>query len=216
MGKREMNVLSPWKSTLASTAVGIVVSMLSVGCSTTASLPPSIAVGLEGLRSEAVSLRGQIEKTVGALNELMSKPQADLSPQFQSYTHELGILENKVEAARQQRAATDAIVKDQFMAWDENLKQLQNEETRASAAERRVATDATYSGIKQKIADLKKEWTPFSTDLKDIRQYLQSDLSKEGLRTMEPTAQRVFDHKDSIIKRVEAVIQGLDSAIKSR
>lgn len=216
MSKREMNALSPWKSTLASMAVGIVVSMLSVGCSTTASLPPSIAVGLEGLRSEAVSLRGQIEKTVGALNELMSKPQADLSTLFQSYTHELGILENKVEAARQQRAATDAIVKDQFMAWDENLKQLQNEETRASAAERRAATNATYSGIKQNIADLKKEWTPFSTDLKDIRQYLQSDLSKDGLGTMEPTAQRIFDQKDSIIKRVEAVIQGLDSAIKSR
>jgi hypothetical protein len=155
-----------------------------------------------------------VEKTVGALNELMAKPQADLSPQYQSYTHELGILEARVEGARQQRAATDSVVKDQFMAWDENLKQLQSEEARTSAAERRAATGATYSGINQKIAELKKEWTPFVTDLKDVRQYLKSDLSKEGLRTIEPTAQRVFDRKPELIKRVDDVIQGLDSAIK--
>jgi hypothetical protein len=100
------------------------------------------------------------------------------------------------------------------MAWDENLKQLQSEEARTSAAERRAATGATYSGINQKIAELKKEWTPFVTDLRDVRQYLKSDLSKEGLRTIEPTAQRVFDRKPELIKRVDDVIQGLDSAIK--
>jgi Protein of unknown function (DUF2959) len=214
MGKSGMNVLSPWRSILASLAVGIVVPMLSVGCSTPASLPPHIAVGLDGLRNEGVSLRGQIEKTVGALNELMTKPQADLSPQYQSYAHELGILEAKVEQARQQRASTDAVVRDQFMAWDENLKELRSEAARTSAGERRAATDATYSGIKQKIGEVRKAWTPFITDLQDIRQYLKDDLSKEGLRTIEPTAQRVFDQKPEIIKRLDAVIQGLDSAIK--
>jgi hypothetical protein len=161
-----------------------------------------------------VSLRGQIEKTVGALNELMTKPQADLAPQYQSYAHELGILEAKVEQARQQRTSTDALVKDQFMAWDENLKELRSEAARTSAAERRAATDATYSGIKQKVGEVRKAWTPFITDLQDIRQYLKGDLSKEGLRTIEPTAQRVFDQKPDIIKRLDAVIQGLDSAIK--
>jgi hypothetical protein len=214
MFNRGLNVPS-WRSILASVAVGIFVPALLVGCSTTASLPPHIAVGLEGLRTEAVSLRGQVEKTVGALNELMTKPQADLSPQFQSYTHELGILEVKLEQARQQRAATENVVRDQFMAWDENLNQLKNEQTRANAAERRAATDATYSAIQQKIAELKKEWSPFFTDIKDIRQYLKSDLSKEGLQTMKPTAQRVFDQKDSVIKRVDEVIQSLDSALKS-
>lgn len=214
MDKSGMNVLSLWRSILTSLAVGIVVPMLSVGCSTPASLPPHIAVGLDGLRNEGVSLRGQIEKTVGALNELMTKPQADLSPQYQSYAHELGILEAKVEQARQQRTSTDALVKDQFMAWDENLKELRSEAARTSAAERRAATDATYSGIKQKIGEVRKAWTPFITDLQDIRQYLKGDLSKEGLRTIEPTAQRVFDQKPEIIKRLDAVIQGLDSAIK--
>jgi hypothetical protein len=202
--------VSLWRSILASVAVGV----LSVGCSTTASLPPNIAAGLDGLRNEGVGLRGQVEKTVGALNELMSKPQVDLSPQYQSYTHELGILEAKVAQAQQQRASTDAVLRDQFMAWDENLKQLQSEAARTSAAERRAATDATYSGIKQKIGEARKAWTPFITDLKDVRQYLKGDLSKEGLRTIQPTAQRVFDQKPDVIKRLDAVIQGLDSAIK--
>jgi len=205
-----------WRSILASVAVGIVVSMFSVGCSTPASLPPSVAVGLDGLRNEAVSLRGQIEKTVGALKEMMSKPQVDLSPQYQSFTHELGILEAKVEEARQQRAGTETIVKDQFKAWDENLKQLRNEESRQRAAERRADTEATYSGIQQKIAELKKEWTPFITDIKDTRQYLKSDLSKEGLHTIEPTTDRVFEQQGNVIKRLDEVIAEMDNAMKSR
>lgn len=205
-----------WRAILESVAAGLVVTIFSVGCSTPASLPPKIAVGLDGLRNEAVSLRGQIEKTVGSLNELMSKPQADLSPQFQSYTHELGILEDRIEKARQQRGATETAVKEQFMTWDENLKQLHNEATRAGAAERREETDATYSDIKQKIVTLRNEANPFLNDLKDIRQYLKSDLTKEGLRTIEPTSDRVFDQKDSIINRLDEVIQSLDTAMKSR
>ena len=208
------NNVPSWISILPAMALGIVLPMLSVGCSTTASLPPHIAVGLDGLRNEAVSLRGQVEKTVGALKEMMAKPQADLSPQYQSFTHELGILEAKLDEARQQRAATETVVKDQFMAWDESLKQLQNEESRQRAAERRSATEATYSGIQRKIAELKKEWTPFITDLKDTRQYLKSDLSKEGLYAMEPTAERIFDQQSTVIKRLDEVIEAMDVAIK--
>ncbi|MCW5784505.1 MAG: DUF2959 family protein [Nitrospirales bacterium] len=215
MIKSGMNVPS-WRAILASSAAGLVVTMFSVGCSTPASLPPKIAVGLDGLRNEAVSLRGQIEKTVGALNELMSKPQADLSPQFQSYTHELGILQDRIEKARQQRGATDTVVKEQFMAWDESLKQLHNEATREGAAERRADTDETYSGIKEKIVTLRNEANPFLNDLKDVRQYLNSDLTKEGLSTIEPTANRVFEQKDNIINRLDEVIQSLDTAIKSQ
>lgn len=212
MSKGEMYMSSP-VSLLVRMAVGIVGLILLVSCSTPASLPPSVAVGLDGLRNEAVSLRGQIDKTVGALKELMTKPQADLSPQYQSFTHELGILEVNVDEARQQRAATDTIVKDQFMAWDENLKELQNEESRQRAADRRAGTEATYAGIQQKIAELKQAWTPFITDLKDTRQYLKSDLSKEGLHTIEPTAERVFEQQGNVIKRLDDVISAMDMAM---
>ena len=203
-----------FKDVKASLVTGMVGAILVVGCSTTASLPPKVAAGLDGLRTEGVGLRGQIGKTVGALKELMNKPQSDLSPQFQSFSHELGILENTVEGAKQQRATTETALREQFMAWDENLKQLKNEESRAQAASRRAATDATYTDIQQKIGELKKEFSPFMTDLRDMRQYLKGDLSKEGLETMKPTGQRIFDREPSVIKRLDDVIEALNNAMK--
>jgi Protein of unknown function (DUF2959) len=196
---------------LVSVAVG---AILLVGCSTSGSLPPKIAAGLDGLRTEGVTLRGQIQKTTGTLKELMSNPQPDLTPQYNSFTHELGILENRIGDAKQQRAETETAVKNQFAAWDENLKQLNNEESRQQAAARRSATDATYSGIKQNIAELRKEATPFMTDLRDIRQYLKGDLSKEGLETMKPTADRVFHREAFVIRHLDTVIEGLHNAMK--
>ncbi len=64
MSKSGMNVPS-WRAILTSVVVAIVGAMFLFGCSTSASLPPKIAVGLDGLRNEAISLRGQIEKPLG-------------------------------------------------------------------------------------------------------------------------------------------------------
>ena len=203
-----------FKDVKAGLAAGLVGAMLLVGCSTSGSLPPKIAAGLDGLRTEGVTVRGQIQKTVGTLKELMTKPQPDLSPQYQSFSHELGVLEDRIGQALQQRTATETVVKDQFMAWDENLSQLKNEESRQQAALRRSDTDASYSDINQKIAELRKEATPFMTDLKDIRQYLKGDLSKEGLETMKPTAERTFNREAFVIKRLDDVIEGLNNAMK--
>lgn len=198
----------------ASLAAGLVVTVLLAGCSTPASLPPKVSVGLNGLRTEGVSLRGQIEKTVGALKDLMSKPQADYSSQFESFSHELGILKEKVEEARQQRVTTETVVEEQFLTWDENLKELKNEESRALAAGRRAATEATYSEIQQKIAELRKVGKPFMTDLTDTRLYLKDDLSKEGLQTMTPTVERIYERKSQVIDRLDAVIEALNNAMK--
>jgi len=208
------SVKKAFKDGKASLAAGTVGAILLVGCSTSASLPPKIAAGLDGLRTEGVTVRGQIQKTVGTLKELMSKPQSDLTPQYQSFSHELGVLEDRIGVAQQQRAATESVVRDQFMAWDENLKQLKNEESRQQAAVRRSATDATYSDVQQKIAELRKEATPFMTDLRDIRQYLKGDLSKEGLETMKPTAERAFNREAFVIKRLDDVIEALNNAMK--
>jgi hypothetical protein len=203
-----------FKNVQASLTAGLVVTIFLVGCSTPASLPPKVSAGLNGLRTEGVSLRGQIEKTVGALKDLMSKPQADYSSQFESFSHELDILKEKVEQARQQRVATETVVEEQFLQWDENLKQLKNEESRELAADRRADTEVTYAEIQQKIAELRKVGGPFMTDLTDTRLYLKDDLSKEGLQTMTPTVERIYERKPLVIDRLEAVIEALNNAMK--
>jgi hypothetical protein len=199
----------------ASLAAGMVVTMLLAGCSSApAPLPPKIAAGLEDLHSEGVSLKGQIEKTVGALKDLMSKPQAEYSTQFERFSHELGILEAKVEQAVQQRTATETVVEEQFLNWDENLKQLKDEELRARAADRRAATEATYSKIQQKMAELRKVWAPFISDLTDTRQYLKDDLSQVGLQTITPTVKRIYERKPIVINRLDAVLETLNNAME--
>lgn len=90
-GKRVFNAVN------ASLTTVMIVFMLLAGCSSTpAPLPPKVAAGLKDLHAEGVSVKGQIEKTVGALKDLISKPDADHAAQFERYTQELGVLETKV------------------------------------------------------------------------------------------------------------------------
>ena len=144
----------------------------------------------------------------------MSKPPADYSSQFERFSDELGILEAKVEQAVQKRTAMETVVEDQFLTWEENLKQLRDEELRARAADRRAATEATYSEIQQKLAELRTVWGPFMADLTDIRQYLNDDLTKVGLQNVTPTVKRVYERKPLVIKRLDAAIETLNNAVE--
>ncbi len=199
----------------ANLAAGMVVTILLAGCSSTpAPLPPKVAAGLKDLTAKGVTLKGQIEKTVGALKDLMSKPPADYSSQFERFSDELGILEAKVEQAVQKRTAMETVVEDQFLTWEENLKQLRDEELRARAADRRAATEVTYSEIQQKLAEIRMVWTPFMADLTDIRQYLNDDLTKVGLQNITPTVKRVYERKPLVIKRLDAAIETLNNAVE--
>ena len=212
MVKRWRTVFSTVRASLSA---GMVVTMLFAGCSSTpAPLPPKVAAGLQDLHTKGVLLKGQIDKTVGALKELTSKPQADPSAQFELFSQELGILEGKVEKAVQQRTAMETVVEDQFLAWEENLKQLRDEELRAKAADRRAATEATYSEIQQKLAELRTVWGPFMADLTDIRQYLNDDLTKVGLQNITPIVNRIYKRKPIVIERLDAALETLNNAVE--
>jgi DNA repair exonuclease SbcCD ATPase subunit len=217
--QKESSMVKRWRTVFstvrASLSAGMVVTMILAGCSSTpAPLPPKVAAGLQDLHTKGVLLKGQIDKTVGALKELTSKPQADPSAQFELFSQELGILEGKVEKAVQQRTAMETVVEDQFLAWEENLKQLRDEELCAKAADRRAATEATYSEIQQKLAELRTVWGPFMADLTDIRQYLNDDLTKVGLQNITPTVNRIYERKPIVIERLDAALETLNNAVE--
>ncbi len=211
MSKPIRNVLHPIVRKLAA---GIMVTLFLSGCSTPASLPPKVAAGLKDLHMEGVSVKGQIEKTVGALKNLISNPKEDIKPQFQQFSQEFEALEAKVEKAVEQRAKTETTVEKQFLAWEENLKKLRDEELRGRAAERRAATEATYSEIQQNLTALKKVGGPFMADLTDTRRYLNDDLTKEGIEIIRPTAERVFDRKSTVIEHLDTTLETLHKAIE--
>lgn len=187
---------------------------LSVGCgSAPEPLPPKVATGMDAMRSEAISLKSQIEKTTTALSKLMNNPEADLTPQNSSFNKELATLESRLEYARAQRKVADRMVYAQFASWDDQLARLQNEESREMAAERREETAETFNDIQQQTEELRERFAPFLTDLVDIRQYLRGDLSPKGLETMKPTAERVFDSQDEIYDKLDDIIESITKAI---
>jgi hypothetical protein len=207
-----MKNLSPLRLALLALSSCLV---LPVGCgSDPQPLPPKVASGLEGLRGEAIALKGQIEKVTAALADLMEKPQADLRPQTSSFNQELAILEGRLERAQAQRQVADSMVLEQFATWDSQLDRLESEEAKEVAAERREATAQTFDGIQMRIGALREKFAPFFTDLRDVRQYLKGDLSLQGLETMKPVAQRVLDAQGGILGGLDGVVAAITAAIE--
>ncbi|MBK9386707.1 MAG: hypothetical protein IPN34_17980 [Planctomycetes bacterium] len=187
---------------------------LPIGCgSDPQPLPPKVATGLDGLRNEAIALKGQIEKVTAALSDLVMKPQADLQPQSFSFAQELAGLEGRLERSQAQRQVAGNMVLEQFAFWDSQLDKLESEEAKEVAAERRAATAETFDGIQMKIEALREKFTPFFTDLRDVRQYLKGDLSLQGLQTMKPVAERVLAAQGDILSGLDGVVASITAAI---
>jgi hypothetical protein len=64
------------------------------------------------------------------------------------------------------------------------------------------------------MAELRKVWAPFISDLTDTRQYLKDDLSQVGLQTITPTVKRIYERKPIVINRLDAVLETLNNAME--
>ena len=160
-------------------------------------------------------MRGQTDKTVAALSDLVTKPRGHLPTQYETYSRELGALLESMESAREEKAATREVVDEYFRDWDEKLKTLKSEEMRKAAQTRRTQSGASFTTIRAKMAKLKEVEGPFITDLKDINQYLSTDLTRDGVRTIEDIVRRSIDQSGIVLSRLDDVIARIDMTLKA-
>jgi hypothetical protein len=75
---------------------------------------------------------------------------------------------------------------------------VQNEDIRARSAERREAITASFSKIQSEYSEVRDEFKPLLSDLRDIRTVLTTDLSMDGLKSIEDTVEDVVDESDDV------------------
>ena len=188
---------------------------LVAGCASRVSVPPEVTNDLAALRSVAQRADSQIERTVAALKDLVTKPQQDLKPQYDTFSYELAALQRVEESATSQRNATDTEVAAYFDKWDERIKALESEDMRELGTERRAEGMQSFKELQGKIDLLRSAYQPFAKDLRDINSYLASDLTMDGLKGIKPVTSRAIEAESVILERLSEVVTQLDSLMKT-
>jgi methyl-accepting chemotaxis protein len=139
-----------------------------------------------------------LDATLLALKELVTKPAPDLAPQFKAFDKSLAQLESTAEDVAALAAGIDTRSQEYFAQWDQQLAAVQNEDIRARSAERREAISASFKKIQNEYSEVRDEFKPLLSDLRDVRTVLSADLTMDGLKAVEDTVDDIREESESV------------------
>jgi hypothetical protein len=144
-----------------------------------------------GLKDAAVKVETgekKVDETLGAMNDLVQNPRADLRPQykrFSSSVDELGALAKHVKQSFESMSAQG---KSYFARWEKEAAEIRNEDLRAQSVARKAEVSAALENVKRIYAETEIAFQPFMADLRDIQKYLGTDLTTGGVVGLRNTA----------------------------
>jgi hypothetical protein len=168
-----------------------VLSLAVAGCSSPGyQKGEKTAQGLKDTAGLINALSGQIDTTLASMNTLMSKPQPDLKPQFETFSSDVSNLESSGKSIAEARRAMGAKSKEFFDKWDQDLATINNEDIKSRSEERKQEVKKNLNAVRMSYTQAAQDFVPFLKNLQDLRTALSVDLTPGGLNALKPTADK--------------------------
>lgn len=169
---------------ILATAIGLATGCASTGNDKSASTVKSLAKSSRLIDKGTVL----IDQTLANLNDLVTNPNPDLRKQsaaFSSSLNDLGSIAKDVSCKADEMKAQGAAY---FAKWDKESARMQNEDIRHRSQERKQEVAANFARISQQYDETKTLFQPFMSDLRDVQNYLNTDLTAGGLAAIKDVA----------------------------
>lgn len=121
---------------------------------------------------------------LAALDDLVRNPDNDITAQFKTYSAAVSNLEDSAKDvnlyAQQMQVQGDAY----FQNWEEELAKIQSNDIQARSRERKDEMAKQFRSVSDRYLKTRNDLNPFVSGLVDIRTALATDLTQEGLASL--------------------------------
>jgi hypothetical protein len=97
-----------------------------------------------------------------------------------------------------------------FAEWEKQGDAYTNPQIRQLSEERREKLAAIYAQVPAAGAGIEADYLVYLTDLKEIQQYLSTDLTVGGVDAISPVAKKSVRNLDALKASIRPVIYALD------
>jgi hypothetical protein len=164
---------------------------------------------IDAARTEAAKIRNQVGLTLEELNR-MRKDSVELRPQFQKYAAELAKMEEQAQVARERALKMGEKGQAYFSAWEETIKSIANADIRAQAQKRYNKRVKSYNKIVKAMTEARDQLKPFMSDLNDVKKLLDSELSRESVKSASSLIKQANWHGEDVTESLKDVETELD------
>jgi hypothetical protein len=123
----------------------------------------------------------QIDIVLTNLSALVNSPNEHLKPQYKKFNSAMNDLESLVKNVGDDANDMQTEGVAYFDKWDEELAKIHNEDIRSRSEERERLMSEQFDQVEADYLHTRNDFTPFMSDLEDIRTALAVDLTAGGL-----------------------------------
>lgn len=159
-----------------------------------------------------------IDKTLVALNALTTE-KADLTKPYEKYVDTLDDLESHAMSLRAESEDLRKRSQEYFEAWQRDTAKITNQELKKRSEERKEEIRSTYEEIEKIRVDSRTMFDAFLSNLKDIKQYLDTDLTPagvQGIGNMIEQANKDGTNVKTRAKEINKIIEKVKEAVTSK
>jgi hypothetical protein len=164
---------------------------------------------IDAARVESAKIRNQVGLTLEELNR-MRKDSVELRPQFQLYTRELVKMEEQAQVARNRVLQMSEKGQAYFSSWEETIKSISNKDIRDQAQKRYNKRVKSYNKIVKAMTEAREQLVPFMSDLNDVKKLLDSELSRESVKSAANLIKQANWHGEDVVDSLKDVETELD------
>jgi len=183
---------------------------LLVVFSASGEVSPRASSGLSQVRTEAVRIKDQVNRTAAAARKLASSRAYNLAASLDALSTNLGNLNSTLEGARETVRTTEDQTTAYFAKWDEQLRGM-SEQMQKSGKKRQAEVMASFKAIRTELADVRTSLKPFVDEMNEMEQYLRTDQTKAGLDTVSSRLTTTADRQHVIRRDLDKLIQQIDA-----
>lgn len=164
---------------------------------------------IDATRAESARIRNQVGITLEELNRLQ-KASVELRPQLTKYGAELAKMEEQAKVARDRVISMENKGAAYFQAWEDQVNSIANPKIREQAQKRYNTRVKSYNKIIKAMMAARDELKPFMSDLNDIKKLLDSELSRESVKSAKSLIKSANWHGEDVVKSLKDVESELD------
>jgi hypothetical protein len=143
-----------------------------------------------------------------------AKNRGDLRGPYEKFGESLKQLESQVEKLREQGTKMRARAEDHYKAWQEELTKMGNPKLREKAQDRFAEAKEEFDEIIVTSEEAKRELAPFMADLRDVAQYLGTDLSADAVKSLNNTIWKLGNKSRAVIASIQHVNEQINKALE--
>ncbi len=180
-----------------------VVASAALAVSFSGCASPTGAQRLDTTNASISDIESQLDHGAVRLDALLASMDAlesseNLDRAFRDFERAVGNLEQTAERVRSRRIALETRAAEHVAQWRAESAQLSSDRAQEISAERRREFERSVADVSAKLADLRAEYDPFVSQLRDLRLVLANDLTRPGVELTRPLRASIAERSESL------------------